>query len=122
MLSLRPEGHRHTLITAANVYMDNKNRRRNLEKRGFTCAGGDDKLLQTHVNIQVFLEDRKLEGEDRRSRFAERRKPKLTLVNVRLETSTSYQGGERMGGKQLHHLGNNLQTLPQVPLPLCLLL
>lgn len=30
-----------------------------------TCASGDNKLLQTHVHIQIFLEDWKLERERR---------------------------------------------------------
>lgn len=34
----------------------------------------------------------------------------------------SYQSRECMGWEQLHHFGNHLQTLTQVPLPLGLLL
>lgn len=36
-----------------------------IKGRLFTGASGDNKLLQTHVNIQVFLEDWKLEREKR---------------------------------------------------------
>lgn len=36
-----------------------------MKRRLFTGASGDNKLLQTHVNIQVFLEDWKLEREKR---------------------------------------------------------
>ena len=45
----------------------------------------------------------------------------LQYVNV-TPTATSYQSRECMGWEQLHHLGNHLQTLTQVLLPLCLFL
>lgn len=37
-------------------------------------------------------------------------------------SKVSYQCGEGMRGKELHHFGHHLQALAQVPLPLCLLL
>lgn len=40
-------------------------KKRNLKETLFTCASRDNKLLQAHVNIQVFLENWKLKRKEK---------------------------------------------------------